>query len=181
MSEQRPTATPHAVETQVTGPRIRRVNYEPRPDAAAAPRICDCAGCAPVAVCEDIALDPRLHSAAHRLFALVLQVLDGHRAAAQLAPLMATTEVSYLRSVVAGVRPRTASQVLRVRVTQPSATAGEVVAVIRVNGRPRAVAARFERDGQAWRCTVLRVLNSRRAPAAADRAEPGTAGQGRWA
>lgn len=181
MSEQRPTVTPHDA-TRVAGPRLRRVNYEPRPgDAVTAPRICGCAGCAPVAVCEDIALDPRLHGAAHRLFALAMQVLDGHRAAAQLAPLMATTEVGYLRSIAAGVRPRTSSQVLRVRVTQPSATAGEVAAVIRVNGRSRAVAARFERDGQAWRCTLLRVLSARSAAAAAGRATPGAARQGRRA
>lgn len=179
MSEQRPTVTPYDA-ARVAGPRIRPVNYEPRPgDAVTTPRICDCAGCAAVAVCEDIALDPRLYGAAHRLFALVMQVLDGHRAAAQLAPLMATTEVGYLCSIVAGVRPRTSSQVLRVRVTQPSATAGEVAAVIRVNGRPRAVAARFERDGQAWRCTLLRVLSARGAAAGAGRATPGTARQGK--
>lgn len=181
MSKQRPTVTPHDT-TGAIGPRLRRVTYEPRPgDAVTTQRICDCAGCAPVAVCEDIALDPRLHGAAHRLFALVMQVLDGHRAAAQLAPLMATTEVGYLRSIVAGVRPRTSSQVLRVRITQPSATAGEVAAVIRVNGRPWAAAARFERDGQTWRCTLLRVLSARSATAAAGRATRETARQGRRA
>jgi hypothetical protein len=39
----------------------------------------------------------------------------------------------------------------------PHPDAAEVAAVCRIDGRVRALAARFERRGAAWCCTVLRL------------------------
>jgi len=57
-------------------------------------------------------------------------------------------------------RRRTAavSRVLRLRLCLPHAEAAEVAAVCRIDGRVRALAARFERHGQAWTCTLLQLV-----------------------
>ncbi|MGI9000586.1 MAG: Rv3235 family protein [Pseudonocardia sp.] len=45
------------------------------------------------------------------------------------------------------------------RVYQPTQNSEEAAAVVLISGRPRAVAARFDRhDTDQWRCTALRVM-----------------------
>ncbi|HEY0811644.1 MAG TPA: Rv3235 family protein, partial [Pseudonocardia sp.] len=79
------------------------------------------------------------------------------RAPDQLDSRLDTNPLGYWRAEAARKRPGAPSRVLRLRVFLPHPDAAEVAAVCRIDGRVRALAARFERRGQAWCCTVLRL------------------------
>lgn len=86
---------------------------------------------------------------------LLLEVLDGRRAAVQLAPHLAPQPLRYVRA--AGRRPRKPSRLTSLHVCRLSAAAAEIAAVYRVGSRARALAARFEQEGATWRCTAVRL------------------------
>lgn len=89
---------------------------------------------------------------------LVLEVLDGRRPAAHLAGHLGRDAVRAVRA--AGRRGSGPSRLTSVRVSRPAPAAAEVAAVYRLDGRARAVAARFEpppgADGP-WRCVAIRL------------------------
>lgn len=138
--------------------RIRPMAYEPpiTDGAAVRPQFPD------VSVVEDVATDPTLPAHARRVLRLVLEVLEDRRSIDQLAPLLSTPARYYLRALTAGHRAATtrtaAARVMSVRVTQPSTRAAEVAARVRINGRDRALAARFEHTPHGWSCTTMRLL-----------------------
>lgn len=156
-----PDTAPRWVPSQGSGARqwrIRPMAYEPPTTAATV-----VAALPAVPVVQDLTPDPALPDRARRVLRFVAEVLDGRRSVDQLAPLLSAPALRYLRALTAE-RPtttttaRTGSQVQSVRVAQPTAHAAEVAARIRINGRDRALAARFDRPAGSWSCTTLRLL-----------------------
>lgn len=137
--------------TSSAGWSIRRMDYEP------AEIHTERVAAEPTAITADIVTDPAARTQAHRLLTMALEVIDGRRSPSQLAPLMGIGAGRYLLALV-GPRRTQASRLLSMRVSQPVIDGAEVAALVRINGRRRAVAARFDRGGELWRCTVLRVL-----------------------
>jgi hypothetical protein len=96
---------------------------------------------------------------------LILEVLDRRRPLAHLHPILTQRALRYLRVVTQ--RPPTAQRgnahVISIRMCQPHADVAEVAAVCSLGGRPRALAARFERQqvplsgGPRWCCAVLQL------------------------
>jgi hypothetical protein len=92
---------------------------------------------------------------------LALEVLDRRRPLAHLAPHLTPAALRYVRATQ---RPspgrREASRLTSLHLGRPSAEVLEVAAVCRLDGRIRALAARFEGragDAAAWRCVTVRL------------------------
>jgi hypothetical protein len=107
--------------------------------------------------------EPPLHPATlAAVFRRVLEVLDGRRPATQLRTLLPDVAfealLTRLRTTPAGRR----HVLRRLRTCFPTPHVVEVSAVVVVTApghdRVTAAAARFERDGERWLCTVLRFL-----------------------
>jgi hypothetical protein len=88
---------------------------------------------------------------------LLLEVLDGRRPVAQLDEHLTRPALRCVRA--AGCRGSGRSRLTSMRVCRPVPGAAEVAAVYRLDGRARALAARFERtrDGAGWRCVAVRL------------------------
>lgn len=102
--------------------------------------------------------DDRLRQSAGSILRLLLEVLDGRRPLVQLAPYLAPSVLRYVRA--AGRTGGGPSRLTSVRVCRLRASAAEVAAVYRANGRARAVAIRLEQPRDApgtWRCTAIRL------------------------
>jgi len=122
----------------------------------------------------------RVH--AHLVLRQILEVLEGRRAAAQLAGTVSDPVLGYLMAVAGRLdEPRRSSARLRhtvrggglnperargvglrsMRLCHPTDGVAEVSVVWRYRGRFRALAARFERTASPgeplWRCTALRL------------------------
>ena len=89
---------------------------------------------------------------------LAVEVLDGRRPPEQLATRLDPGTLGRWRATRACRRTSGVSRLLRLRLCLPHAEAAEVAAVCRVDGRVRALAARFERHGPAWTCTHLQLV-----------------------
>jgi hypothetical protein len=114
----------------------------------------------------DLPADPSVRVDVERLMRMMVEVLDDRRPAQQLEPVAEPVVLRYLRATMhrlclvgaSGGAGYGRAKLLSVRVFQPHEQAAEVAAVWRLGGRPRAVAARFERGGGGvWRCCVIRV------------------------
>ncbi|MHA6785106.1 Rv3235 family protein [Pseudonocardia saturnea] len=140
-----------------TRPRLRRVVYEPAPGEAplrAAP-----APAHPAPTARPPAVDPpAAREPITRLLRLACEVLDGRRPLSQLA---AHADESVLRCwrVTAARRPvrRSPARFRRVRLCHPHPDAAEVAVTVELDGGVRALAARFERHGERWRWTAVRI------------------------
>lgn len=140
-------------------PRLRRMPYEPAPGAASRlprPRRSARAAPLPAATGAD-------HAAVRATLAcvirLALEVLDGRRPTTQLAAHFDAAPRRYWQAAAGQRRTREPSRVMRMVLCVPQAHAAEVATVCEIDGRVRALAARFERTGPAaaWRCTALRL------------------------
>lgn len=139
-------------------PRVRRLSYEPGPGEAVEPvptpprlRIVP----PPPEPPPD---GPAAHRAVGETLRVALEVLDGHRVLAQLAPRCTGPALRYWRAACGRRRPvRSQARLLRMRLCRPDRAVAEVAAVCDIDGRVRALAARFEQRGGSWRCTVLRL------------------------
>jgi hypothetical protein len=89
---------------------------------------------------------------------LAVEVFDGRRPPEQLANRLDPGTLGRWRAARACRRPTGVSRLLRLRLCLPHAEAAEVAAVCRIDGRVRALAARFERHGPAWTCTHLQLV-----------------------
>jgi uncharacterized protein DUF6459 len=89
---------------------------------------------------------------------LAVEVLDGKRPPEQLAARLDPGTLGRWRAARACRRTSAVSRLLRLRLCLPHAEAAEVAAVCRIDGRVRALAARFERHGPAWTCTHLQLV-----------------------
>jgi hypothetical protein len=144
--------------TTLATPTVRRLRYEPTPGSRA-PLAARRRVVAPPEPYVLAALDERaVRRAVGSTLRLAIEVLDGRRTPDQLEARLDPSPLGYWRAEAARKRSGSASRVLRVRVLLPHPDAAEVAAVCRIDGRVRALAARFERRGSAWCCTVLRLV-----------------------
>lgn len=93
----------------------------------------------------------------------MLEVLDGRRPIGQLHSLLPGAAFEALLTRLRTTRPGTRHKLTRLRTCFPTIVAVEVTAVIEVTDpdgdtRVIAAAARFERDGDRWPCTALRLI-----------------------
>lgn len=93
----------------------------------------------------------------------MLEVLDGRRPIAQLHSLLPGAAFEALLTRLRTIRPGTRHKLFRLRTCFPTKRAVEVTAVIEVTDpggatRVIAAAARFERVGDRWPCTALRLM-----------------------
>ena len=89
---------------------------------------------------------------------LAVEVFDGKRPREQLATRLDAGTLGRWRAERARRRTAAVSRVLRLRLCLPHPEAAEVAAVCRIDGRVRALAARFERHGPVWTCTLLQLV-----------------------
>jgi hypothetical protein len=137
-------------------PEIRRLRYEPDPGAEEPPA--RAARPLPPPEPTEPPDDGTARRHAHRVLHLALEVLAGRRPAGHLSGHFEPAALRYLRAV--GRRPGSGpARLTSLRVCTPHPGAAEVAAVCCLDGRVRALAARFERaEGPGgWRCTVLRL------------------------
>jgi hypothetical protein len=136
---------------------VRRTRYEPPPGASWAPTA-PAAGPARNPVPQP---GRDQHAEAHQRVAVALrvalEVLDGRRPDAHLADIAAPDVLRYWRAARGQRRVRTPARLKAMRVCLPAPGAAEVAAVCAIDGRVRALAARFERRGGRWRCTAVRL------------------------
>lgn len=142
-------------------PRLRLVHYEPDPEeeagvatrplrTAAIPR--------PAPAPLPTPPDERVSQHIQLVLRLALEVLDGRRPVAQLGAFVDPSTLRYLRA--AGRRGSGPSRLTSLRMCRPRPDAVEVAAVYRVDGRARALAARFEQlddRSESWRCVAVRL------------------------
>lgn len=101
--------------------------------------------------------DDRLRADTEAVLRLVLEVLDGQRAPGQLAGHLTAPAV---RCVRAAARGGGRSRLTSLRICRPLPGVAEVAAVYRIDGRARAIAARFEQSPAPplrWRCVAVRL------------------------
>jgi hypothetical protein len=139
-------------------PRLRRMRYEPEPGAVPA-RV---PAPAPHPVDHDLprpADTERVRRALAGTVRLALEVLDGRRPQAHLGRHFDAAALRYWSVATHRRRVRAPARVVRILLCLPRPGAAEVTAVCDIDGRVRALAARFEqRDpAAAWRCTALRL------------------------
>jgi hypothetical protein len=97
------------------------------------------------------------HHTIARILRLALEVLDGRRPVAQLATYFAAAPLRYWRASVGQRIARAPARCGRLRLCLPRSGVAEVAVTCQVDGRYRALAARFERADGRWRCTAVRL------------------------
>lgn len=97
--------------------------------------------------------------ALHGPLRLAMEVLDGRRPPAHLEHHFGPAALRYWRVAAGQRRFRAPARLLRVLLCLPRTGAAEISAVCDIDGRVRALAARFEQPGAGapWRCTALRL------------------------
>ena len=139
-------------------PRLRRMRYEPAPGTAG--RVSTPPEPNPV---QTAAAGPADTERVRRMLAgtvrLAMEVLDGRRPPAQLGHHFEAAALRYWRVAAHQRRVRAPARVVRMLLCIPRPGAAEVTAVCDIDGRVRALAARFEQPDSAgvWRCTALRL------------------------
>jgi len=99
--------------------------------------------------------DPRAW--AGRFVVALFEALSGRRPMAQLMPWTDPRLYAELARRQRTGQPLPPTTVRSVHVSEPSDGVAEVCAVVRRDGRCRAVAVRLESNGGRWRCTVLQM------------------------
>lgn len=151
--------------SQPARPRLRRLRHEPEPGEVPTDPPPTPVPVPPVAL-PDRAEQADAHRGVTHILRLALEVFDGHRPPAHLAPHVEAHVLRYWRAAVhqrgvlaapsPGVRRRTRPG--RPHVFLPGNGVAEVAVTCRMDGRARAIAARFERDERTWRCVAIRLL-----------------------
>lgn len=141
-----------------SGVRMRRMRYEPEPGSGGPPP--------PVQLVSppvDEYADDTDHGAVHelltRVLRLAMEVLDGRRPLTQLAPHFSRRALRYWRVAAEQRIVRAPARIERVITGFPRKGAVEVAAVCAIDGRIRALCARFEQASTTarWQCTELRL------------------------
>lgn len=154
-----PYATEAAPGAAPTRPRLRRVNFEPEPGAAPAGPLpvtpaSGGAGAEPTAASREFMAAYRDVA---RILRVALEVLDRRRPSGQLAGHFAPAPLRCWQVAVTRRRPRSPAEPLRIRMCMPRSGVAEVALAADMDGRVRAVAARFEHTGTGWQCTDVRL------------------------
>jgi hypothetical protein len=156
--------------------RIRRTTYEPpaellQPSVVACPH---CGGSVPIGTSSkrghereqpmeaDVVAplpDAReVEGPVAAVLRMVLEVIDARRPLAHLDAAVAPSVLRYVRAARLAARPARIARLVRLRVCRPTRHTAEAAAVVTIDRRVRAVAARFEREPSGWRCVALRIL-----------------------
>lgn len=141
-------------------PRLRLVQYEPDPEGVGlATRPLRTAAISRVAQAPlPTPPDERIRRHIQQVLRLALEVLDGRRPVAQLDAFVDPSTLRYLRA--AGGRGSGPGRLTSLRMCWPRPDAVEAAAVYRVDGRARALAARFEQlddRAESWQCVAMRL------------------------
>lgn len=152
-------APPAGAPPAAPKPRLRRVRYEPEPGRSGTdPPLPTRPAPEPTRSPTTTAERAEAHHAITRLLRLALEVLDGRRLPAHLAAYFEPAVMRYWRVVTQQRRVRSPARFRRMRVCLPRSGVAEVAVTCDIDGRARALAARFERGpGVGWRCTALRL------------------------
>jgi hypothetical protein len=150
---------PRAASDARPRPRLRRVCYEPEPGSSAAllplpsaPEPVEPPG--PVVGAHELA---EAHRAVSRILVVALEVLDRRRPFTQLDRYFAPAPLQCWRVAARQRRPHSRVRPGRMRLCMPRSGVAEVALPCTIDGRVRAVAARFEHDAAGWRCTAIRL------------------------
>jgi len=101
-----------------------------------------------------------LHAQLREILRMALEVFDGRRSPTQLTSAFAPSALRYWRTAPR-VHPRTPTpaRLGRTHMGRPHAHVAEMVAMVNLGDRYRALPARFERGAdRVWRCTDIRLL-----------------------
>ncbi|MBV9845908.1 MAG: hypothetical protein JOZ47_12650 [Kutzneria sp.] len=93
-----------------------------------------------------------------RLLTAVVEALDGRRPVDQLRARLDPLGYAAIRTRASVRVTRSPSRIRSVRLCRPAARVVELGAVVDVDRRARALAARFEMADDSARCTALRLL-----------------------
>jgi hypothetical protein len=145
-------------------PTIQPMRYEPSPAESGSPTAVALPALQMVPVVEELPVDPELSARVRFVLQATLEAFDGRRPLRMLTGILAPQVIRYLRA--ASEMHRTTGRVRgrvtrlgRVRVCPVASGVAEVAAVVVLNSRPLALAARFEQDrSDTWTCTELRLL-----------------------
>ena len=160
-----------AVERTVLRPRLARIRYEPAPGIRPNSTDPTPAGAAtePAAVHRSARSDPlaggevsraermEVQRTVTRQLRAALEVFDGRRPAAHIADLVTPSVLRYWRAAAGQRRVRVPTRFARIRLCLPRNGVAEVAVTCEIDGRPRALAARFERTRGRWLCTTVRL------------------------
>jgi hypothetical protein len=142
--------------------QLRRARYEPEPgEPTAAPPLPPQLPAAPTRDIITSAQTAATHRELVPVLRMALEVLDGRRPPAHLDTVAEPTVQRYWRAALAVRRPTGAARLDGMRVCQPAPDVAEVAAVCAMDGRVRALAARFERPRKGpgtWRWTSVRII-----------------------
>jgi hypothetical protein len=140
-------------------PRLRRVCYEPEPGSTAAVPLPRTPEPPPVPVPSVVGVRElaEAHRAVSRILRIALEVLERRRPSTQLERYFAPAPLRCWRVAVRQRRPRSRVQPGRMRVCMPRTEVAEVALPCTIDGRVRALAARFEHSAAGWRCTAIRL------------------------
>ena len=149
------TTTLAAPPADSSAPRLRFMRYEPEPDAATvrpAPREPEPTAPGPVP-------SARVRRELAATVRAALEVLDGIRPQTHLGHHFDAATLRYWRVLAHQRQVRAPARVVRMLTCLPRPGAAEVTAVCDIDGRVRALAARFEQPdpASAWHCTALRL------------------------
>jgi len=170
-----PTAAPRAPATSAphhaAPPRLRLLRYEPAatlhvhpfpppPPGPIPPVAAGVARELAPEIAPEITAAERAQAeqAVGRLLRAALEVLDGRRPSAHIAARVSPPVLRYLQLATGRRHARRPVRLRRMRLCLPRSGVAEVAVTCELDGRVRALAARFERRRAGWCCTVLRLL-----------------------
>ncbi|OLT15742.1 hypothetical protein BJF78_15975 [Pseudonocardia sp. CNS-139] len=137
--------------------RVRRVRYEPEPGAPTAGPPLPAGPMPPTAGPDGVHEFAEVYHDLARILRIALEVLDHRRPLLQLDGHFAAAPLRCWRVATMRRRPRTPAELRRMRMCIPRPGVAEVAVAADVDGRVRALAARFERAHTGWRCTDVRL------------------------
>lgn len=154
------TRVPQQCAPTVTAarPRLRRICYEPRPgDLPGVPvppgPLWRPAPVPPVA----LPTPPGAREAVTRTLRMACEVLDGRRPPQHLTRHADDTVLRYWRVAAGRRQVRSPARFGRVRIDHPHPDAAEVALTVELDGRVRALAARFDLTDARWLWTAVRL------------------------
>lgn len=135
--------------------------YEPEPGAVATdPLLPPPRAPEPVRSPASVPQWTEAHHTVARALRVAMEVLDGRRPLAHLAGHFEAPVLRYWRAAARQRRVCSPARFTRMRLCMPRDGVAEVAVTCDIDGRPRALAARFERGDEPrtrWRCTALRL------------------------
>lgn len=152
------SAPPHITHTLIcppARPRLRQLRYEPHPGEFPEPADRTWHP-APVAAASRTAV-PGAREAVIVILRLACEVLDGRRPPQQLARHVDEPVLRYWRATAGRREVRSPARFDRLRIGHPHPGAAEVAVAVELDGRVRALAARFDLTDERWLWTAARL------------------------